>query len=187
MALFRIYRETTLPGTLQPYSVYFVAPASKPNYVEIYVSDATGSSARRILNDNDIQAMIDASISGMAGIEIVADITTRDALAPTTNTMVLVLDASDDATVNSGSATYIYRVSSLSWIKIAEYESMDLILDWANIQNKPTSSIADIDDAVAKRHTHTNKTELDKIGEDGNGNFIYNGALPVIAWSSTGW
>ena len=35
MAIFKIFRETALPGTLQPYSIYIVAPAAKPNYVEI--------------------------------------------------------------------------------------------------------------------------------------------------------
>jgi len=63
---------------------------------------------------------------------------------------------------------------------------MDVVLTWANLQNKPSSAVGDIDDAVTKRHTHSNKTELDKIGES-NGNFTYNGALPKIAWNSTEW
>ena len=98
-----------------------------------------------------------------------------------------MLDASADATVTSGAATYIYNSSTSAWLKIAEHESMDVTIDWTDIQNRPASSVADIDDAVTKRHTHANKTELDKIGQDANGKLTYNGALPVIAWNSVGW
>lgn len=45
---------------------------------------------------------------------------------------------------------------------------MDLILSWNNINGRPTSAVADIDDAVTKRHTHANKALLDKVGEDEN-------------------
>jgi hypothetical protein len=63
---------------------------------------------------------------------------------------------------------------------------MDVVINWANIQNKPTSSVVDIDDAVTKKHTHTNKTELDKVGEDGNGYFTYNSQNYVVV-GSTSW
>lgn len=187
MAQFKMFRETVLPVTLEPYSIYYVAPASKPNYVEIYVSDATGSTAKRVLNDADIQAMIDSSISGLSSIPVVDDIAERDALTPTANQFVYVIDATADPTVTSGSASYLYNVASTTWIKVTEYESLDLVLSWANLQDKPTSTVADIDDAVARKHSHSNKTELDKIGEDGNGYFTYNGSLPVIAWNSISW
>lgn len=187
MANFQIFRETTLPGTLQPYAMYVVAPAAKPNYVEIYVTGASAATVKRVISEDDIQALIDASISGMAGIEVVDNIAARNALTPATNVQVLVLDASADATVTSGAATYVYQLSTTSWIKISEAESLDIALTWANILNRPTSDVADIDDAVTKRHTHANKTELDKIGENIDGNFTYDGALPVIDWTSTGW
>ena len=187
MSKFQIFRETALPGTLQPYALYIVAPTSKPNYIELYATNSTGTQAKRIIQDTDVQALIDASIAGLSSIEIVADIPARDALNPTNNIQVLVLDASADPAVSSGSATYIYRMSTTSWIKISESESMDVILNWDNIVGKPTSTANQIDTAVANSHTHTNKTQLDKVGEDVNGNLTYNGALPVIAWSSVGW
>jgi hypothetical protein len=59
-------------------------------------------------------------------------------------------------------------------------------LNWASLQNKPTSSVADIDDAVTKRHTHANKATLDLITESG-GNMLYNGALPVARWETAAW
>lgn len=89
--------------------------------------------------------------------------------------IVMVLDASADSTVDAGWAIY-RRLSSAndlsqlsSWQKIAEAESLDVVVNWANIQNKPTSSVSDIDDAVSKKHSHANATVLDKFTEDANG------------------
>lgn len=187
MAVVKIYKETALPGTLEANSVYLVAPAGSPNYVEMYVTGTSASTVRRIINESDIEGMITAAMSVASAMNIVADIAARNALTPSNGEMCLVLDASADATVDSGAATYVYRTATTAWVKIAEYESMDISLTWAALQNKPTSAVADIDDAVTKRHTHTNKTQLDKVGEDGSGYLTYNGALPKIAWDYTSW
>jgi hypothetical protein len=168
-------------------AVFFVAPQGKPNYIEIYVSNSAGTALKRLLTDVDIQTLIDASISGLAGeMPIVANIAARNALSPTKNTQVLVLDATGDSTVASGAATYLYRVSTTSWIKISEAESLDLILQWTNIQGKPTSSPSAIDTAVSNSHTHNgNLTQLNKIGENVDALFTYNNALPKIGWEGT--
>jgi hypothetical protein len=187
MAEYKIWKETALPGTLEAHSIYLIAPAAKPDYVEVYVTGAAGTTVKRVIGQDDVQALIDASISDLGAIEVVADIAARDALSPTANIQVLVLDASADATVVSGAATYIYNFGTSAWIKIAEHESMDVTLNWSDIVGRPSSTVEEIDDAVTKRHTHANKTELDKVGEDVNGKLTYNGALPVIAWNSTGW
>ncbi len=167
--------------------MFFVAPQGKPNYIEIYVSNTSGTALKRLLTDTDIQSLIDASISGLAGeMPIVANIAARNALSPTENTQVLVLDATGDATVASGAATYIYRFSTTSWIKISEAESLDLILQWANIQGRPISSPSAIDTAVSNSHVHNgNLSQLNKIGENADGLFTYNNALPKTAWEGT--
>ncbi len=188
MAVFRLHKTTSLPGTLEGHSIYLVAPASRPQHVEVYVTSADGSSVRRVLNADDIQAMIDASIAASgAALEIVADIAARNALTPTNGKYVLVLDASADPTVNSGAASYVWRASTSQWIKLTEYESMDLTITWAMIQGKPTSSPAAIDAAVANSHTHDNMTQLTKVGEDGNGDFTYNGQYPRARLDTAGW
>ena len=56
---------------------------------------------------------------------VVADITERDALASTYLT-AFVVDATDDVTVDAGSATYVLVNSS--WVKSSETESMDLVV-----------------------------------------------------------
>jgi hypothetical protein len=185
---FKPSKLTAVPSLpCDPNAVFFVAPTLKPNYIEIYVSNNAGTALKRLLTDADIQALIDASISGLSGeMPIVADIAARNALSPTKNTQVLVLDATGDSTVASGAATYLYRVSTTSWIKLSEAESLDLILQWANIQGKPTSSPSAIDTAVGNSHVHnSNLTQLNKIGENADALFTYNNALPKIGWEGT--
>lgn len=187
MADFSIYRETALPGTLQPNSVYLIAPPARPDFVEMYVTGSSAAVVKRVVDITHIQSMIDAAVSGIGGITVVGTIAERNALNPTSNMQVLVLNAAGDPTVSSGSATYVYRLSNTTWYKISESESQDVVLAWTNITGRPSSSVAEIDDAVAKRHTHANKTQLDKVGEDAGGHLTYNGQLPVIGWNTTGW
>lgn len=185
---FQVFKETVLPGVLVPHSIYFVAPAISPAHVEIYVTNAAGTVARRVIDAADVQSMINTTIAGANELIIVTNIAAREALLPlTVSKFVYAIDATDDVTVDSGGATYLYNATTTSWIKVSESESMDVVLNWANIIGKPTSSAAAIDDAVAKVHTHANKTQLDKIGEDGSGNMTYNSSLPHIGWDSTSW
>lgn len=187
MAQYKVFKETALPGTLDPHSVYLVAPAAHPGYLEIYVTNAAGDATRRVPTIPNIQAMIDVSLAGATGgASIVDDIAARDALTPDDGEQAYVIDASADGTVSSGGATYIYRLSTTTWIKQSEAESLDLALTWASITGKPTSTPAQIDAAVTASHSHTNKTELDKIGESA-GRLQYDGAFPTIDWDSTGW
>lgn len=190
MTILTIFKETALPGLLQANAMYLIAPPSKVNYVEIYITDKSGSAARRIPTTEDIQSLIEASMGGIipgSKLEVVATITARDLLVPTSNVTVLVLDATDDPTVVSGAATYIYEMATITWHKISETESMDLVLDWANLRNKPMSSVLDIDDAVNKRHSHTNLAQLNKIGEDVEGNLLYNDLHPKAGLQSENW
>ena len=90
--------------------------------------------------------------------------------------LVMVTDASADSTVSTASSWAIYRrkvgtavLNTLdSWQKIAEQESIDVTTTWASIQGKPSSTVADIDDAVTKKHEHANKTVLDGFTDTGS-------------------
>lgn len=187
MATYKVFKETALPGSLQAHSVYLVAPAAHPGFLEIYVTDAAGTATRRTHKVEDIQALIDASLAGLNGTEIVDDIAARDALTPANGDTVLVIDATGDGTVASGAATYVYRATGATWVKISEAESLDITLSWSDIVGKPSASTADIDDAVAKKHSHTNKTQLDKVGEDGDGEMTYGGANIAPRLNTASW
>ena len=118
--------------------------------------------------------MINSAISGFSTVQVVADIAARDALSPTVTTQVLVRNAVGDSTVASGSATYVYDVTAGTWFKTSESESLDLVLQWSNIVGKPTSSAADIDDAVSKKHAHANFSVISDISDIG-GHLAYAG------------
>jgi len=175
MSTIKIYKETVVPSTLEANAIYLVGPANDPSALEIYVTNNAGSATRKTPGVAEIQALIDASVAGISGTEIVENIAARDALNLTANTMVLVEDASDDPTVNSGAALYTFKLDSSSFTKISEYESLDVSLTWGSIIGGPSSSPANIDTAVNNSHTHANASELDKFGEDADGDPTYDG------------
>jgi len=51
---------------------------------------------------------------------------------------------------------HMYVWDGTSWIDQGDIMN----IDWSAIENKPTSSVADIDDAVSKKHTQNTDTEL---------------------------
>lgn len=185
----KFYGLSALPGSLEPDAFYYIENGT---YAEAYITDSNGS-ARMIGNSTMINALIANELSQWTGsssqVTIVADIAARDDLEANaeTNLMVLVLDASADITVDSGSALYAYSLSADTWYKVAEYESMDVIVAWSDISGRPNSSAAQIDDAVSKSHQHANKAQLDKIGEDLNGDLTYAGNAIKTKWINKDW
>lgn len=184
--LYKIFKETSVPVSWVANSVYFVTHATNSDITECYVTSSTGI-PRRILNEADITSLIASQITSANELKIVADITARNALAPTKVMAVYVINATGDGTVTSGGAYYLFNPTGSAWIKTGEGESMDVSLTWANITGKPSSTPAQIDSAVSNSHTHANKTQLDKVGEDGGGNLTYNSTLPYTGWETTNW
>lgn len=186
---FKTHRVTELPASLEAYSVYYVAPAGTTDYVEIYVSSADGLTARRVINEADVRTLISEEMSGLAEIHVYDTITARDEAGVTESQFAFVVDASEDETVSAGGASYVYNKTAATWVKTSESESMDLIFNWDKIVGKPTSTASAIDDAVVKAHTHINKTSLDKIGQDVDGNLTYDGKTIAgsTQWTTTNW
>ncbi|VXC63768.1 hypothetical protein [Sphingomonas sp. AX6] len=189
MAL-KFFKVAALPGVLEGDAFYFVSAPG--NVAESYLTDAAGT-AKSIGNTAMIEAivgpLIAAAVAQRNQIEVVADIAARDALAdPGYNQMVLVTDASADPTVDAGAALYVFNTATDLFTKVAEYESADFSFAWDNITGKPSSSPANIDDAVAKRHAHANLTTLNKLGEAA-GELTFDGA-PVgggADWNTVAW
>lgn len=186
MALVKFYKVAVLPGELQPDSFYYV---ENGGYAESYLTDSAGT-AKAVGNSAMINALIDAAITDALAdynaLEIVVDIAARDALELARNALVLVIDASADATVGAGSALYAYSESADSWTKVAEYESMDVVIQWAAIQGRPNSTPAQIDSAVSQAHSHGNKAVLDGLSESA-GQLHYNGAPITTEWATNNW
>ena len=77
-------------------------------------------------------ASLQTAVSGKVPCYVVNDIAARDGLeSPKQGDLCWVKDATADATVSTGAAQYIYDGSA--WVKIAEAESMDLVVNWADI------------------------------------------------------
>lgn len=156
-------------------------------YTTSYVSLQDFLSAH-VLHEDFVENIVNGVLDDNSYILVASDIAGRDLLTPTRNSLVWVLDATDDETVETGGAVYVYRLSNETYNKVAEFESMDVVLDWDNIQNKPTNAVEDIDDAVDKRHEHTNSDELDSIAENGVGELLYNGVYPRSqTWKQSRW
>lgn len=185
MSVINFAKVPALPSTLAPSTVYFV-PGASPEFLEIYVTDKTGSSARHVPSVGDINSRIADAIGQLSAVKIAANIAARDALAPTTVTQVLVIDATADSSVTGGAATYIFNPADSSWTKISEFESLDRILQWSELQGKPTSAVADIDDAVNKRHSHVNKELLDTV-EIVSGELKVNGDFVRVHLEEEAW
>jgi len=166
MAELKFFKDLSLPGTPAADSVYFIING---NYAETYVTDSAGNT--KMVGNT---AMINAIGGGGASQEVqqAANITARDGLSLTANTLVYVTDASADATVTSGGALYFWDNTGSTFIKVAEFESMDIVASWANLTGKPSSTPASIDQAVTDSHTHANKTVLDGITNVGSGAII---------------
>lgn len=180
----KFYKLTAVPTTWDTDALYAITNATDSSLVELYVTSSSGT-PRHIINKSEIQTLINDAIVANSEVLVVDNIAARDALSPTSVKYVYVIDATGDSTVSAGGATYLYNPTTTSWIKISEGESLDLVLQWSNIQGKPSSTPAQIDSAVANSHTHTNKTQLDKIDEDANGNLTYSGNLPHTGWEGT--
>lgn len=110
-------------------------------------------------------AALSDAVAGQSATIVVADIAARDAIAsPKIGDQCWVKDATGDSTVKSGAAKYLYESAETGWVKTAEVESLDVILDWADIRNKPTSTVQQIDTAVID--TATNKADVATLKTD---------------------
>ncbi|MBQ7609103.1 MAG: hypothetical protein IJU76_14230 [Desulfovibrionaceae bacterium] len=131
-----------------------------------------------ISETNTSIANLEAAIANKAPVLKAADIAARDALNNVIDSQLCwVIDASADPTVTAGAALYLSSVSgqTVTWAKLTEVESLDLIVRWADIQDKPSSTVADIDDAVTKKHAHANASVLDAISTNAlTGNLVFN-------------
>ncbi len=186
MSLLKIERVLALPALLSPSAMYIVQ-ASQAARAELFFTDTAGTLARHIIDEADVNAIVSSAIANFSAIEVTANIAARDALSLSANAIVLVIDATADATVAAGAATYVYDFATTTWSKISEFATIDAVINWSNIVGTPSSTVAAIDDTVAKRHVHINTAQLALVGEDVNGAMTYNGVNPEAYVSVSDW
>jgi hypothetical protein len=142
---------------------------------------------------SNIQSQIDAlsNITNFRGsVDTHANLSTI--ATPADKDMVFVLT---DETMSGVTSIYIYDGSDWVYVGTFDVELRNFLVDPINLANEVTgvldeslvdpdlirrtdftSSLTNIDNAVSLRHTHTNKTQIDKIGQDGDGNPTWNGS-----------
>ena len=182
---YALHKVVALPGTLDPNSVYFVLGNASDANAEVYITDTAGV-AKGFGNSAMINNLISTAMASQATLfQVVADIGARDALfTGSTHLLALVSDASADSTVDSGAAFYAWDGTAAS--KVAEFEGLDVVQQWANITGGPASAPAAIDAAVGNAHTHANTTSLDKLGENAAGGATYDGTS-LTSWGALNW
>lgn len=156
------------------------------DYCETYLTDVNGI-PKHVGNSAMINELIMNALADYNAIEIVDDIPARNALGMTLmrNALILVIDATGDPTVTSGAAMYAYIEATQTYRKIYEMEGLDFTIYWDNIQGRPNSSPAHIDDAVQKRHMHGNMMVLDALSV--NGTSLTYGGIEVLRTEQTDW
>jgi len=181
----KFFQVNALPGTLQPNSLYFVLNGG---YTETYLTSSTGT-AKAVGNSAMINALIAAQVAAFSTLVHVATIAARNTAASSAsnNTLYLVTDATGDATVKAGAALYFFDKAAGTQTKVAEYESMDVVVQWSTIQGGPSSTPAAIDSAVGASHTHNNMAVLNGL-TDSNGKLLYgNSPVNQPDWATTDW
>ena len=94
--------------------------------------------------------------------------------------LVMVRDAYGDIRSNNIHKWTLYRYIGPNKDNILSYQviiseiDVDLKFEWSQFTADMQATVQQIDDAVNKRHEHSNKNVLDKFSTDTNGNLIYN-------------
>ena len=185
----QIVRVTELPNLedRSPSTIYIVSDTVN-GMASMFFTGNTADTILRGITKQDVETLIAQSVGGFADIKFVQNISERDAIVWSQSGMVLVLDATDDLTVEQGAAAYLYQLDSQTFTKIYEFESLDIVQNWENIQGRPVSSPESIDDAVNKAHSHSDLETLELYGRDIDGP-KFNGQILVTAnlSGSTAW
>ena len=130
------------------------------NGVKRQVMPETEAAQVKLSDGTTVQVKIDTLVRAIGAqtiTHVVANIAARDAITDMkVGDQAWVKDATGDSSVKRGAAKYLYEgdvaedgaISNGQWVKTAEVESMDMVFKWADIQDKPTSAVEDIDKAV---------------------------------------
>lgn len=98
---------------------------------------------------------------------------------------VHVLNATGDPTVKSGWAEYMYDAANSVWIKRAEKESMDIVLNWMNLQNIPAvlTALSDKNGALQYKGNPVYEDIRNVVFVGGDNELMYpwNGTIQNIA------
>ena len=170
---------TSLPTTLDDLTHSI---SLKANLVDVTKALNLKANTSDVYKKSEINDLVTATSS----VQIVDTINIRNT-SGNKSKFVFVRDATGDVTVKSGAATYIWDATlgdNGDWRKVCEAESMDIdeylegkLHSHPNLEllNSYTESNSEIQTTIQLRHTHQNKSYLDKFGETLDGSPTYAG------------
>ena len=200
MATLDIQRLLAPPTTFVANTLYIVR-GTRTGFFDLYIvgTDATDVRYQQGIDEDRINEIIDSRLASFATSLVYDDIAQRDAdmVNMTSDRMVFVRDAQADTTVDTkldangdpvpSAAFYLYKHNTTEYIKLVDWNDIDLVLKWDAIQNRPVSTVTQIDEAVAKMHTHPNPTVLDNLG-DSSDMLTYKGVvLNTVQLTTSEW
>lgn len=171
-----IRRVNQLPATLEANTMYVVkAPGALTADLVFTGSDptVTAKTVSRIDVEQIVGTAVDASTSVYFKQAYGDMLTDR----PKANGLVYVADTTGDPTATTSTRVYLYNKALNTFMGFPNSGgggSTDVT--WNQILGKPASTPAQIDQAVAQMHTHTNKVVLDMIGENASQKLTFRGA-----------
>lgn len=123
---------------------------------------------------------LERSLAANTSTRVVETLADRDALGGLIpGDRCVVLDATDDPTVERGGAEYIWMPAKGDaapyWRKLTEEESQDVVILWANIRDKPSQPVDKLDAAALLAHSHANMAVLDRLDRDALGRLTLDG------------
>ena len=166
-----------------------------------WLSGTDGNIQAQIDSINDSLVALSAGMRYMGKFETYSDLQAVSSMEGGDLSVVLA-----DETRGGGRSMYVYRDDLGVWDFIGEFMFSDEFtalkdtptsyagadgkfvkvasnrlvfgeVDYEDITNKPSSTITQIDDAVAKRHEHTNAEDLAKLGVNESGELTINGVV----------
>ena len=151
-----------------------------------HLSTAQISKLQKLAADADATYATKEELAASAVVKTADDITALNQidtgeLIP--GTQAWVADPSDDSNADPNKGTAIYVWDGDNWVLVYQFGGNVVIEHlWSEIQGKPDSTVTDIDDAVSKKHAHSNKATIDKL-TDPSGELLYNGQQIGLKYS----
>lgn len=145
--------------------------ATKANLADLIELDTDKANKATTYTKAEVLNLLDHVTSAT----IVADYTALLATVDYTR-FVWVLDATDDPSNLYTGIAVLYRYDATepgSWIPFSTASTLAGIVNWSLIVGAPSSSVAELDDAVTKSHAHANDTVLDLLTTT-PGNLVFN-------------
>jgi len=109
-------------------------------------------------------------IYGKGGYRVVETLAARNAISSERRKVLMKVSVTEDGKTYTLKTNPEGNTTDTDW----EEDAVGGTTNYDDLTNKPTSSVADIDDAVAKKHSHVNSLVLNKFTEQ-NDVIFYNG------------